>query len=178
MRLLSLIALVVIIALPAQAQTPISKDEANNFYYACKSKQDPRMSPETQDAMCACNAAMMVEHMSVEDVMTMKEQSQAGRDMLNKMLLEVYTPCINYPVQDLVQAECMRNPNMARAGGSLEQVCACAAEKTAQWFAKDGKTLMRQILERTPNILDPIEPIMESRDFKGASYSNMMACLK
>lgn len=163
---------------PALA-TPVSKDAANNFYLACRSAPDPRMTPETQNAMCACNAAMLMEKMSVEEVDTMKEQSQAGRDMLNKMLLEVYAPCMNYPVQDLIEAECLRNENISKAGISMskEHICSCTANKMAEWFAKDGLELMRTTIKQHPNITDPIGPVMESQAFKSQSYSTLTSCL-
>ena len=159
--------------------TPVDKTMANNFFASCLNRQDPRMSPDTQEAMCACNAAMIMQNMTVEEVQTMKEQTQAGRDMLNKMLLEVYTPCINYPVHDLVEAECLRNENIDKAGIAMPkaEICGCTAKKMSEWFAKDGGALMRTILEKQPNIYDPIEPVMNSKAFKSQSYSIMIACM-
>lgn len=163
---------------PSQA-TPVTSDMANAFYKSCLGKQDQRMSPDTQKSMCACNAAMIMKNMSVEEIQTMKENTQEGRNMLNKMLLDVYAPCMNYPVHDLVFGECLRNESLNKAGIALprQQICGCMATKMSLWFTKEGGALMRKILEEQPNVYDPIGPIMDSQEFKSQSYSTMMSCL-
>lgn len=172
--------LLLICTVSAHAQTPVSNEEAVNYYNSCKQKADPRMRPETHDAFCACTAEKIMQNMSVEEVRTMGEQSQAGRDMLNKMLVDVYAPCMNYPVTDLVEAKCLSNKNLDVTGVKTpkDTICFCTATKTAEWFVQEGRTLMKSVLMKNPNIMDPIEPVMESRAFKSQSYSNMISCLQ
>lgn len=169
----------VFFTLPVYAQTPISNEEATNYYYDCKKRPDPRWRQETQDAFCACTAEKMMQTMSVEEVRIMGEQSQQGRDMLNKMLVDVYAPCMNFPVSDLVEKQCMANEKLDMAGitATKSDVCFCTAGATAEWFTKEGRTMMRTIVMKNPNVEDPIGPLMESRAFKMQSFNNMMNCL-
>ncbi len=175
---IALAILIMVLPVSAAAQTAISEEMANAYYENCKNRPDPRMKPETQDALCACTSVMMMEHMSVEDVQTMKGNDQAGRNALNKMMLEVYAPCMNYPVQDLVGSQCMENPQIARtAGVSKKALCECMAKKTATWFTDEGRALIARVIRENPNVYDPIGPVMESSTFKSKSYSHMMACM-
>jgi len=164
----------------AIAQTAMSKEQANNYYASCKAKQDPRMSTPAQDAFCACTSVKMMEAMSVEDVQTMAGNDQAGRNALNKMLIDVYAPCMSYPVEELVGAKCYNDPKLGALGlkKSKEKICDCVGQKTAAWFVDEGRDLMRNVLAQNPNIFDPIDPVMESAAFKSQSYENMMHCMK
>jgi len=174
-----LFLLLTLLAHPSQAQTPITKDAANAYYTNCKAQSDPRLRTETQEALCACTAAQMMQKMTVEDVHMMAGNNQAGRLALNKMLLEVYAPCMNFPVQDMIYDECMNDEKVDMAGLNMDKtiLCGCMGEKTGVWMATSGRALMSQILARTPNITDPIGPVMEDKTFRKQAYQNMMACM-
>lgn len=174
-----LFLLVTLLAHPSQAQTPITKDAANAYYKNCKAQNDPRLRPETQEALCACTAVQMIEKMSVEEVQTMASNDQSGRISLNKMLVEVYAPCMNFPVQDMIADECMNDPKVDMAGLKMNKsvLCNCMGEKTGAWMATVGRSLMAQILTQNPNITDPIGPVMEDKSFRQQAYQNMMACM-
>jgi hypothetical protein len=162
---------------PSNTATPLSTEQANNFYAHCASNNDPRMSQSTQEAMCACNAVMMQRHMSVEDVQLMVSDTQESRLALNKMLLEVYAPCMNYPVNDLILGECLQNPQLDNATTSKDALCLCMAERTAAWFLDEGRNLMGRLIAENPNITDPISPVMESRPFKNAAMQSLTSCM-
>ncbi len=180
MKIITLIALLFLtLSGHAFAQTPVSKEQANNYYSTCKAKNDPRMTPKSQDAMCACTSFMMTEHMSVEDVQTMGGDTQEARDALNKMLINVYAPCMSYPIEDMINAECLNDNKMNKLGVNTPkaELCACMAKKTGDWFIEEGRSLMHDIVVKNPNIYDPIGPVMNSKIFKSQSYNNMIACL-
>jgi len=171
--------LLVFICGNAFAGTPLTKEQANNFYLNCKGKQDTRMRPESQDAMCACTSAAVMQAMSLEDIQVMSGNTPESRIALNKMLLHVYAPCMSYPVQDLVGMQCLSDPNIDKMGVKIpkESLCSCIAENTAAWFVNEGRTLMEEVLKKDPNILDPIGPIMETSSFKAQTYNSMVACM-
>ncbi len=175
----AVLLIALLIASPAQAQTKLSKEQGNNYYYNCKSKPDPRMRPESQDAMCACTSVMMMEKMTVEEVQVMMGDTPQSRQALNKMLIEVYAPCMNYPVQDLVGMQCLEDKKIDALGSNVpkEELCGCVAETTAMWFVNEGRALLREVLVKNPNITDPVGPIMETAKFKKKSYDNLVACL-
>lgn len=174
------VAFLVLSAAPALAAMPVGKDMANSYYANCLDKRDERMTEDSQKAMCACTAAKMMESMTVEDMTVMSSDTPDSRLMLNKMLIEVYAPCMSFPVQDLVETQCLNDEKVATIGfrQTKKSLCHCMAEKTGQWFTTRGKYLMFELLQKNPNITDPISPVMESKSFKEESYSNLRACLK
>ena len=162
----------------AEAQTPVSAQTANQYYYNCKANQDPRMSAASQDAMCACNAAMMQRNFTMEDMQLMLEDSYESRQALNAMLLNVYAPCINFPLHDLLFDNCMSDRKVQRMRSTLpvEKFCGCVAENTSEWMANEGRNIMVDVIEQNPNIYDPIEPIMNHKDFLAEAMRNRTVC--
>lgn len=177
--IVALVLLTILSTSAAFAQTPVSRDQAQNYYEKCRSKTDPRVHPETMDAFCSCTAKEMIKSMSVEDVEVMGSGVGQSRDKLNKMILEVYTPCMNYMVTEMVGAECMTNPDIDKFSGKINKpaLCQCMGEETGLWFTQEGRALMRDVLAKTPNIDDPLGPVMETKAFKEQTYSSISTCL-
>lgn len=166
-------------AAPARA-TAITKDIANAYYRNCMGQQDARITPDGQEALCSCTAARMTQKMTVEDVRIMGRNDQEGRKKLNYMLVNVYGPCMQYPVQDLVITQCLSDPkiDMMKLKRDRGELCECMGERTGEWFSTKGNALITKLLERDPNLTDPIGPIMESTDFKRAAYNGLLACTR
>lgn len=179
MKILSFLLLALLATVTPAHATAITKDVANAYYQNCTAAQDPHMTQESQSALCACTAAKMQATMSVEDIQTMGRNDEQGRAMLNHMLTEVYGPCMQYPVQDLVSAQCMKDPkiDMMNLKTDRGQLCGCMAENTGQWFSTKGKDLIARLLLANPNMTDPVNPVMDSADFKRASYDSLVSCL-
>lgn len=178
------ILLLVLLLMPfaqlrAQTATPVSKEMANSYFVQCMASRDERMSDKTQEELCACTSAQMMSSMTVEEIRVMGENSSRGRKMLNKMLVEVYGPCMSGPVQDLVIGGCDTDPRIALADQTINRraLCSCMARRTGQWFASEGTSIMMRILREKPFTEDPITPIMESKVFKDASYESMLSCI-
>jgi hypothetical protein len=180
MRPLFLIAAILLLPLQVMAQTPITNEIAGAYFNNCMSKSDPRLTRESQEALCSCTSAKMMETMSVEDIQIMAANTPQGREKLNFMMLNVYTPCITYPVQDIAYARCIDEDKidmMNLATISKEALCTCVSRKTGDWMSVNAGTMMAGFLQSDPNMTDPMTPVIESPAFEKASYDNLIACL-
>ncbi len=165
------------ITFPAVAQTPVSDEMARAYYDSCMGQRDQRMSSEAQDSLCTCTAKKMQETMSVEDIRTMGQNDQVGRDMLNKMLIDVYAPCMAEPLAEILEDQCLLGDDKKIKHMHKANLCACMAEKTGAWFATGGRNAMAEVLAANPNINDPIGPVMDSPLFKEQTMTNITACM-
>jgi hypothetical protein len=167
---------------PAKAPsggTPLSDEKTKEFYSQCVSKPAPPMTAESQAALCACTAEKMQQTMTVEDQKVLAQNDQEGRNMLNRMLLNVYAPCMNIPVKDMLEKQCLQDMQAKPAppGTNIADICRCMASKTGLWLSTNGRELMSQVLAANPNITDPMGPVMEDASFKSASTQNLTSCL-
>lgn len=176
MKYFYIIMAVLFFTLPAQAQTPVNDEMAKAYYDSCMGKRDQRMSTEAQDSLCTCTSEKMKETMSVEDIRTMGRDDQAGRDMLNKMMLNVYAPCMHRPIAEMVRDQCMMEDRMQSTRMHKVDLCACIGDKMGVWFTTNGRDLMAEVLAQNPNISDPIGPVMASQPFMNTTMDTMMAC--
>lgn len=169
---------IAILPAPARAQgTAVSKDMADKYYQNCLSQPNPILSDKTKDMLCTCTAARMMKQLTVEDMRTMTQNDQNGRLALNKMLIEVYTPCMEFPVRDLVYDNCIKNRSQMSQVKNLEGLCGCMASSTAEFVAKEGPQTIQNALKSDPFISDPLGPLMSSPEFQKASQDFTMACL-
>ena len=157
--------------------TAVSKDMADNYYQNCMSKPNPILSDKTKDMLCTCTAARMMKGLTVEEMRTMTQNDEAGRLALNKMLVEVYTPCMEFPIRDLVYDNCIKNQSQMASVKNLEGLCGCMASETAEYVAKEGPQTIRNALKTDPFIADPMGPLMSSPEFQKASQEFTMGCL-
>ncbi|HEY8191952.1 MAG TPA: hypothetical protein VIG74_05970 [Alphaproteobacteria bacterium] len=174
-----IIALTVLfIALPARAATtPITDEFVASYYKNCMDQRDQRMAAEAQDSLCTCTGQKMKESMTIDDIRLMGQQDQAARNMLNKMMLDVYVPCMGAPVKDMINTQCMSENKIDAMNIKKDALCGCMSDKTSAWFTTNGRDLMVKALAENPNIIDPMTPVMESPEFRQVSYENMLSCL-
>lgn len=182
---------VFVIAVPARAQedvteqmtemteTTVTEEQANNFYVNCMSTRDDRMTQETQNAMCACQSVKVMENMSVEEIRVMSSDLPDARMMYDKMLINVYAPCMSYPLQEIALTQCLESEELDLAGLNMpkDELCVCASQKTASWLVDFGPALMNQTLKKNPDMSDPLGPVIENRTFKSHTVEHISNCL-
>ncbi len=164
--------------LPAQAQTPINREMGKQYYQNCISRRNYVMTEDTQEMLCTCTAAKMMETMTLEDMQIMVMNTQEGRIALNEMLINVYAPCMEFPIQDLIQDQCVNDPSITAMSKRPVALCDCLALDVADYIATNGPNVLREVLAKDPNITDPLGPMMSSPTFQKQAQESTMACIK
>jgi hypothetical protein len=160
---------------PAHA-TPISQEIAQQYYQNCKAKQDQRFSAKAQDQFCACTASQLMTSYTLEDMQATAGQDQAARDAINKMVINVYAPCIQYPATEYHYRSCISNPK-TKALGNPEKLCQCAASQVASHLKANAAGMFRQILQTNPNVTDPMQALYDNPQFQEFAQSKLMGCV-
>lgn len=174
---IAILTIFCVLPFSAQAQTSISKEQTNQYYAACAAQTDPRFSKDTQKLFCACTAARYQQALTVEDVQIMGGQTQAARDAMNKMIVNVYAPCMQYPTRDYHYQTCISNPKV-KILGNPQKVCECSANEVAQYIGENGQALFAEILKTSPNITDPMQAIYNSEKFQSYAQSKLLGCIR
>ena len=175
MRLFFTFCALLLIAIPAQA-TPVTKDTANMYYKNCAKQTDPRFSQETQNLFCACTAVKLMENFTVEDMQATSRQDQFGRDATNKMITEIYAPCIRYPAREYHYQTCVKDPKSAILG-SAEKICSCSADQVATYLQNNAQNMLANILRTNPNVIDPMQALYDDKGFQKLIQSKVMGCI-
>lgn len=164
--------LVIAIASQSYAATPISDQFTKSFYGNCLNKSDPNITSETLDIFCQCNAMHMQKYLTMEDMQEMSNPDpQRARIAANKILLDVYAPCMEFPVRDLLFNTC-------RKRGAPAAACECLSREMGKYTAKTAQQTLYDILQKQPYITDPMGPIVNSPAFKKREQSVAQECAK
>lgn len=177
MRFFALLTALCFMSASASA-TPITKDMANAYYENCASQSAQGMSKQSQDTMCACTAANMMDNMSVEDVQTMGKQDANGRAATNKMIIQVYAPCIEYPARDHYYSNCISDPKTKTMSANPKAMCSCMASAISGHLKNNAQNVFRQILTRNPNITDPMSALTSDSQFQQFARSKLLGCVR
>lgn len=177
-----LLAFVVFFSLPALAQTTVTKEQANTYFASCvenAAQTEQRFSKQSQEMFCACTAARLTQYFTMDDMRLMTSKTDPNaRVALNKMIVNIYAPCMEEPTREYHYATCVSNPQVARLGQSPETLCRCAADQIAAHLATNGARQFQEILNRDPNIVDPMQALYDDPKFQSFAQTKLLGCLK
>lgn len=173
-KFLLMTALLFVANIPVASQaagTPITGEMADKYFKNCVAgaQKDGTMSPETQKKYCACTAMNMQKSMTQEDLAALSSRGDTARAALNKVLISVNGPCYEYSTHDLINNKCMtdvKNP----------AICSCVSSKMANFMKDISARMLPSILQKDPNIFDPMTPIMESPEFVETQQKITFSC--
>lgn len=173
-----LLLLTALVVLPVSAQaTPIDRATANQYFLNCKATPDPRFSEEAQAQFCGCTASQMLTDFTVEDMQLINTPNDPkARGAVNKLMINIYAPCIQFPAKEYHYQTCVKEPK-TKILGNPERLCACAADQVAGYLQSNSKNLLRNILRRDPNILDPMQAIYSDAEFQKFAQSRLAGCI-
>lgn len=180
MRLFMLFVIFACLPFTAQAQTPVSKETANQYFDNCVKSASPQqpISTQTQEMLCACTAARLTQFFTMEDMKTMTgSEPTSARAAYNKMMVNIYAPCMEEPTREYYRNVCISNPDTARYGDP-QKICPCMADKIAIHMATNGPRVFAEILSANPNITDPMAALLGDPKFETFAQSQLLSCLK
>ena len=178
---LRLLLLILFLAAPnmVTAQTLVSNGMAKAYYQNCVSRDDKRMSDSAQDLLCTCTAAKTQEKMSVEEIFAMKKEPGPGRIEYDKMLKEVYAPCMQFPIEETLYHECTNDREIKEFMlRDVSKLCRCTSKRAAEYVDAEGSYIMSYLLRNTPNIVDPLNYILGDSSFRKHAYQYLYSCLE
>ena len=171
--LIILTLIVLMITFPVMGQTRMSDQGTETYFGNCMDLRDERMSEETQAIFCECTSLQMQQNISVEEIQAMRGNDQRARNVINKVMLNVYAPCMEFPVRDLIYNKCRENKFQAS-----QNICSCLSEEMGKFTATSAKASLGNVLASNPNITDPMGPILESPEFVNHEKRTALSCIQ
>ncbi|MGB1077268.1 MAG: hypothetical protein ACPG05_03095 [Bdellovibrionales bacterium] len=158
----------------ALAQTPVTDRQAKIFYETCSKDSDPRITPQTQKTFCQCASFGYKKHMMVEDLQALaKGEGMEARQVMNKMIIKMYAPCMEFPVRDMVFQKCTKDA--AQAG---KKICGCMADKMSSYISQRAESELAGIIAQNPNVYDPLEAITSSKSYEDEEKRIVLDCIQ
>lgn len=169
---------------PGAMATPmVDEATAQRYYQNCLAQKsgDSALQERSQEQLCNCTAHKLTQVMSIEQMQTMITNTPEGAAQRDRMIAEIYVPCMQYPVQDLVYANCASEPLLRNSLKNHHDVCACLAEGMGSYVAKNSPSMMHDIITKTSGALDirtALNGMIESPEFGNASKEQIRLCIQ
>lgn len=158
--------------------TPAQTSFAERYYDNCLKAEHTNFTPQGQEALCACTAAQIQEVMTEEEINVMGQNTNAGQAVRDKVLIQVYGPCIRYPTHDLIFNRCMRDTELGRQLKKHTAVCTCLADKMADFVDQNAPDVLTTTMYSNPGITDPLYHMVESSFFNKKAQSFVQYCVQ
>jgi carboxypeptidase C (cathepsin A) len=178
--IMTLVTIYALMPFSAHAQTQVSKETANQYFDNCVKSVSPQqpISTQTQEMLCACTAARLTQFFSMEDMQTMTgTEPVSARAAYNKMMVNIYAPCMEEPTREYYTKVCTSNPDTVKYGDP-QKICPCMANKIAVHMATNGPRVFSEILSENPNVMDPMAALLGDPKFERFAQSQLLSCLK
>lgn len=160
-----------------RAATPIVAF-AKAYYANCMSQKQHTLQADTQELLCSCSAAnLQAGKMSIPEIQQMREDTAQGQEMRNKMLTEIYAPCIEFPTYDLISSRCLSDAKLQAAVKDTTALCGCVADKVSRHLADNAQGIIRAELAKNPNNLDPLGLFLNSAEYETESKKALISCV-
>lgn len=112
----------------------------------------------------------------MEDMQNTARQDSVGLAARNKMIINIYAPCIQYPAKEYHYQTCIKDPK-TKMLGNPQKVCACASNNVAQNLQQNSQSMFREILRTNPNIADPMQALYSDPKFQKSVQNGLMRCI-
>lgn len=155
-------------------RTPITPQIAQSYYQNClAAPSNPPLSPSTRDIFCQCTSTYIQRNISYEEMAMANQATPAGNAIRQKILLQVYAPCMEFPVRELIHGECSAKPQLA----AQPHICPCVSKHVAQYMAQSAQQNLAGLMKAGQDLADPMNALMESAAFQQAQQSIAMKCM-
>ena len=94
-----------------------------------------------------------------------------ARVAMNKMIINIYAPCMETPARDKYQSICAQNPQVN------QNVCKCTANKIGMHMQQNGSQIFADILANNPTIEDPWAMLEKDPQFEAFKESAAKSCI-
>jgi hypothetical protein len=150
---------------------------AERYNQNCLKKTDAVLKGEPLRMLCACSASKLQETMTVDEVKLMMTDTPEGLAQRNRMAINVYAPCMEYPVRAMLYHNCAENKDVLSKYKNADQICTCMADDMADFTQKNGPDMLRQNLAANPNDPDPLSGLMQGKAFQDRTQASFLACV-
>ena len=160
-----------------QTQAPYQRNFANRFYDNCLKRANAVLQGENLQLMCACTSAQITKGMTNADLASLEDSGPAGLAARNKMMLNIYAPCMEFPAKALMDYRCINTPELKGKVRNVSALCSCVSEYIAKYMAQNAPSVMANAIRTNPGTLDPMAALVDSPEFEQQSQSYLLSCL-
>lgn len=156
---------------------------AKRYNENCAKKKSDIVKGDDLRMLCACTASKMQERMTIAQIKAMMEDTPEGQVQRNRMVIDVYAPCMEYPSRALLMSQCNAyNENLKKTQGGTaingEAICGCLAQNMAAYVAVNAQPILAQKLAANPKDMDPLSEFLNSQEYQAQVNSTFMGCVQ
>lgn len=134
---------------------------ASQYFRNCMTSRIKTMSRKAHEMLCACTAGKITEFMNASQIDAMLANTREGKHQRRRLVTLVYTPCMDFPVRNIVRKNCLANTEMRRTLRSYQAVCACLGEEMGRYLSQNKGFITGEMMRGGPESMNPQDILVE-----------------
>lgn len=164
---------------PQTSSAPTTiKQFANSYYKNCQKQKHPVLKGKNLELLCACSSAKITQTMTLQNVRDMAVDTNEGLKQRNRLLTEVYVPCMEFPTKALLMDSCMNDPAVGKALKKPREVCSCMSTSVSKYIVREAPNASRKALATNAKNTDPLAALLNSKEYEQQSRTYLLSCLQ
>lgn len=148
------------------------KEFANIMYKSCVESEHPVLKKKELEMFCGCTASNMTKVFNTRQMKAMSEDTEEGQYQRNRMLLNVYAPCIEYPTRAMLLDNCLKQERLRNP----TKTCGCIADGMGEYMRENAPKAIEQAIKRDKTDIDPLRFMLNSPAYRQYERSLAMSC--
>ncbi len=167
----------------ARAET-LTESQTQRFYEQCLSSDIGHgkymLTEDVKTDLCQCVRTQLETGAITESDLGAASagDNRFTPDLKEKILANVYAPCLHTPVHDLFYQGCKSDPQISGAVMEPEKFCSCVADQVSSFIAENGSQLIETQAGDQGAIGNPLGTLIKSQKFQDISQTALLTCVR
>ncbi len=130
-------------------------------------------SADIKEYLCLCTAQQIEQQIAPADIALMFTKTPEGEFQRQRVIGEIYVPCLKKPLNILTTQKCTKNPEMREKYTKYQAVCQCVSDQASAFVIKNKKI---PSVRSNPNLEDLLHQFMRDAPFRTRQYQVERSC--
>lgn len=153
-------------------------DFSNEYYKGCVQQPHRILSGEKLELLCACMSAGINESLSLDEMRTLVAHTPEGQTQRQAMMTDIYVPCMETPVRDLLMQGCLADENVQSRLTNRSDVCDCMAQSLSDHVQAIAPAYIENAMQDNPDLESPLAQIFSSPSYFETAQTTLVACIQ
>ena len=150
---------------------------AFRYKQRCVKTVHPIIADKYLDLFCSCASNNILNEMTFEEMQQAQYKSAEGSFQRQRMLMFVYAPCIEKPLNTMILNDCVNNVRSKHLMKNIYGTCGCLADEVAREIQAVTPQYIRGAIRRREDVLNPLDLLVNTDDFERKMRHKTKVCL-
>lgn len=149
---------------------------AQRYLTSCQEQEHFALKGQSLAAYCRCSAREIPEIMTLQDIHAIETGGNEGTFQLARMMLLVYSPCLQTPLRSEIYGRCMSSVENKYTMSNQRAHCVCRADGISEDMANDAPKTIEYALQQGFDDENPLDILIDQKTYQNRWRYHYQKC--